>query len=168
MEQFLESLPSFAADIKLNSKALMESKILSKKQVSLIFLACTFGSKNKALFDVFQSYYSDLNQAEVEGAQIASTIMSMTNVYYRFTHLVSNKEYEKLPAGLRMNKMAPMSHGLDPIDFELCSIAVSALNGCGMCIDSHERKLKKENVESVWIQEAVKIAAVVNSLSLFI
>ena len=65
--------------------------------------------------------------------------MAMNNVYYRFVHLVSNPEYGTMPARLRMNFIG--SHGIDKDDFELFSLAVSAMNGCGMCIDSHERVL---------------------------
>lgn len=168
LEHFLENLPDFAVDIKLNAKNLLkeEGGALTVKQVGIIMLACGFASKNKALYEVMLKHFSGkLNEVEINAAKISAVLMSMTNVYYRFTHLVSNHEYSKLPAGLRMNSMAPSKHGIEGIDFELSSLAVSALNGCGMCMDSHEKTLKKHNVTDVNIQEAVKIAAVVNSLS---
>ena len=165
LQNIIENLPDFAVDIKLNAKSLLSSTILTKKQVMIIFVACSFASKNKDLLEaVIEIAKEDLNEAEIAGAKIAGTLMSMTNVYYRFTHLVSNEEYSKMPAGLRMNSMSPAKHGLDQIDFELASTAVSALNGCGMCMDSHEKNLKKHAVESNKIQEAVKIASVINSL----
>ena len=101
---------------------------------------------------------------EINAAKISGTLMSMTNIYYRFTHLVSNEEYSKMPAGLRMNAMSPAKHGIEAIDFELASTAVSALNGCGMCMYSHEKILKKHGVESNKIQETVKIASTVHAL----
>ncbi len=61
--------------------------------------------------------------------------MAMNNVYYRFTHLAGNQEYRNMPAKLRMNVIG--ATGIDKIDFELFSLAVSAINGCGMCIDAH-------------------------------
>ena len=38
-----------------------------------------------------------------------------------------------MPARLRMNVMA--NPGVEKVDFELWSLAVSAINGCGMCIE---------------------------------
>ena len=171
LEHFLENLPEFAVDIKLNAKNLLkeEGGVLTAKQVGIIMLACGFASKNKALYEVMLEHFTGkLSEVEVNAAKISAVLMSMTNVYYRFTHLVSNHEYSKLPVGLRMNSMAPSKHGIEEIAFELASTAVSALNGCGMCMDSHEQKLKKHGVEAVKIQEAVKIAAVANSLSTLI
>lgn len=63
----------------------------------------------------------------------------MNNVYYRFVHLASNEEYNTMPAKLRMNTIG--SHGTDKNDFEHYSLAISAINRCGMCIDSDEKLL---------------------------
>ena len=68
-----------------------------------------------------------------------------------------------LPARLRMNLLA--NPGVDKADFELWSLAVSAVNGCGLCIDSHEVELRKHGLTSVQIQAAVRIAAVVNAVA---
>jgi alkyl hydroperoxide reductase subunit D len=87
----------------------------------------------------------------------------MNNVYYRFVHLVANPEYGTMPAKLRMNFIG--SHGIPKEDFELFCIAVSAMNGCGMCIDSHERVLLEHGVKSDTIQSAVRIAAVIKALA---
>ena len=89
--------------------------------------------------------------------------MGMNNIYYRFTHLTSNPEYGKLPAKLRMNIIA--NPGASKVDFELWSLAVSAINGCGMCVDSHERVLKEHGVTTEQIQTAVRIAAVVHAVA---
>ncbi len=45
-----------------------------------------------------------------------------------------------MPARLRMNVIA--NHGIDKLDFELISLAVSAVNGCSLCVTSHEKKLR--------------------------
>jgi alkyl hydroperoxide reductase subunit D len=93
----------------------------------------------------------------------AAAIMGMNNVYYRFTHLVSAEDYKTLPAKLRMNVMA--RPGVDKVDFELWSLAVSAINGCGMCMDSHEKVLRESGVEADAIQAAVRIAATVHAIA---
>ena len=74
------------------------------------------------------------------GAHAAAAIMGMNNVYYRFLHLVEDEEYKQLPARLRMNVIG--NPGIDKFDFELLSLAVSAINGCGTCIAAHERQLR--------------------------
>jgi lipoyl-dependent peroxiredoxin subunit D len=55
--------------------------------------------------------------------------------------------------------------GVDKTDFELWSMAVSAINGCGACLDAHEAELKKRGVTNVAIQASLRIAAVVNAVS---
>jgi alkyl hydroperoxide reductase subunit D len=87
--------------------------------------------------------------------------MAMNNIYYRFTHLVSDKDIAKLPAKLRMNVIG--SPGIAKADFELMSLAVSAINGCGMCMDAHVHELAKVGVSKNGIQSTVRIAAVINA-----
>ena len=94
-------------------------------------------------------------------AKTAASVLAMNNIYYRLLHLSSDKQFSKLPAGLRMNAMA--NPGVDKADFELFSLAVSALNGCGMCIDSHVQTLLKHEVSAQAIQSSIKLAAVLNA-----
>ena len=67
--------------------------------------------------------------------------MAMNNIYYRFVHLVHAADYKTLPAKLRMTAMA--KPGVDKVDFELWSLVVSAINGCGMCLEAHEKVLPR-------------------------
>jgi lipoyl-dependent peroxiredoxin subunit D len=89
--------------------------------------------------------------------------MAMTNIYYRFTDLVEDSSYGKMPAGLRMNIMR--DHGVDKIDFELWSLAISIINGCSMCISSHEKQLINHGVSKETIQLIAKIAATTHALA---
>jgi alkyl hydroperoxide reductase subunit D len=66
-----------------------------------------------------------------------------------------------MPAGLRMRGI--MDHGIEKVDFEVFSLAVSIINGCGMCIDAHANQLIKHGMSKNQIQMIAKIAAVVNS-----
>jgi alkyl hydroperoxide reductase subunit D len=66
-------------------------------------------------------------------------------------------------AGLRMNVMA--NPGCDKVDFELASLAASAINGCGMCMESHEKTLQKHGVSAQAIQSAARIAAVLHAVA---
>ena len=87
----------------------------------------------------------------------------MNKVYSRFVHLASNHEYSKMPAKLRMNVIG--SPGIDKVDFELFSLAVSAMNGCGLCIDSHEKVLRDHNVNADIIQAAARVGAVMSAVA---
>jgi lipoyl-dependent peroxiredoxin subunit D len=69
----------------------------------------------------------------------------------------SDKEYAAMPARLRMNVIA--NPGVPKADFELWSLAVSAVNGCGACIDAHDQVLRKA------IQQAARIAAVIHAVA---
>ena len=41
--------------------------------------------------------------------------------------------------------------GVPKADFELWSLAVSAINGCGICIDAHEKVLREAGIETAAI-----------------
>ncbi len=101
---------------------------------------------------------AELSEEELQAARVAAGLMAMNNVYYRFVHLVGDEEYGRMPARLRMQGIA--SHGVDPLAFELWSLAVSAVNGCGKCIESHERVVREKGASREVVQDAVRIAAV--------
>lgn len=95
-------------------------------------------------------------------AKSAAAVTAMNNVFYRTRHLLSDPEYGTLRAGLRMNVIG--NPGVQKADFELWSLAVSAINGCGMCLDSHEQVLRKAGVDRETVQEAFKIASVLQAV----
>ncbi|MCO4321199.1 carboxymuconolactone decarboxylase family protein [Aliidiomarina quisquiliarum] len=124
-------------------------------------LSLAYSLEDKTLIDAMEAEAQEHVEENVfAAAKLAATLMAMNNIYYRFVHLASDKQFAKLPAGLRMNGMA--NPGVDKVDFELYSLAVSALNGCGMCIDSHVAVLVKHNVSAQAIQASIKLAAVIN------
>ena len=159
------SLPVYARDMRLNLDSVLSetgAPGLTHKQIGLVALASAIASRHEPLVAAIAAEAAKHAGAqELNGARTAAAIMAMNNVYYRFTHLVGDAEYQTLRAGLRMNAMA--NPGCDKIDFELCSLAVSAINGCGMCIDSHEKTLRKHGLSAQAIQSAVRIAAVVHA-----
>jgi alkyl hydroperoxide reductase subunit D len=160
-------IPDYAKDLRLNlDSVLTESGApgLSPKQIGLIALASAIASRHQPLVAAVAAEAAKSATAqELDGARTAAAIMAMNNVYYRFTHLVSDHEYQTLRAGLRMNAMA--NPGCDKVDFELCSLAVSAINGCGMCMDSHEKTLRKHDLSAQAVQSAVRIASVVHAVA---
>ena len=136
----------------------------SARQVAIIALASAIASRYEPLTQAIAEQASAvLSPAEADGARAAAAIMAMNNIYYRFTHLVEDAEYQTLRAGLRMNVMA--NPGCGKVDFELASLAVSAINGCGKCVDSHEKTLRKHELSAQAIQSAVRIAAVIHAVA---
>ena len=89
--------------------------------------------------------------------------MGMNNIFYRFRHLSSNEKYGAMPARLRMQVIG--KHGSDPVDFELWCLAVSAINGCGVCVDSHEKVLREKGVNEEAVLAVVRIASTVHGLA---
>jgi alkyl hydroperoxide reductase subunit D len=86
----------------------------------------------------------------------------MNNVFYRGRGFLEGR-YDDLRAGLRMNVIA--NPGVDKANFELWSLAVSAINGCGACIEAHDHALKHAGVSKEAIQQAVRIASVVHAVA---
>jgi alkyl hydroperoxide reductase subunit D len=68
-----------------------------------------------------------------------------------------------MPARLRMQVIA--RHGSDPVDFELWCLAVSAINGCGVCVDAHEKVLREKGVNEETVLAAVRIASIIHALA---
>lgn len=56
------------------------------------------------------------------------------------------------------------THGSDEKDFELWCLAVSAINGCGKCVDSHENVLKQKGITEETILASVRVASVIQAL----
>ena len=127
-----------------------------------VLLASALACRNSRVIAALEAEAAPrLSKAACKAAKAAAAVMAMNNIYYRFVHLASCPDYGKMRAGLRMNVIA--NPGVDRADFELWSLAVSAINGCGMCIDPHEQELRKAGIRPEQIQAAVKIAAVVHA-----
>jgi alkyl hydroperoxide reductase subunit D len=102
-----------------------------------------------------------LSPEAIAAAKAAAAIMAMNNIYYRATHLMHAADYNTMPAKLRMNVIG--NPGVDKVDFELWSLAASAVNGCGMCLDAHEKVARKGGLSAEQIQAAIRIAASVHA-----
>jgi alkyl hydroperoxide reductase subunit D len=167
IEQIRDALPDYARDLKLNLGTVLTPQGapgLNEKQIWSIALASAIAARNTAFArSVEAESRAHLAELDIEGAKAAAAIMGMNNIYYRFLHLVEDGEYQTMPARLRMNVIA--NHGIDKLDFELISLAVSAVNGCGLCVTSHEKKLRSHDVSREAIQSAVRIAATIHAVA---
>lgn len=160
-------LPDYAKDLRLNLDSVLSeggAPGLTRKQIAIIALASAIASRHAPLTTTIKSHFADtLSESEANAARAAAAIMGMNNIYYRFVHLVGDAEYATLRASLRMNVMS--NPGCEKVDFELASLAVSAINGCGMCMESHEKTLRKHEVGAQAVQSAARIAAVLHAVA---
>ncbi len=160
-----EKIGPFAKDARVNLGNVLSTENnteLSAKQIACVAYASACATQDSFLIEEIQDEFKEeLGEEEVSACKTAASVMAMNNVYYRFVHLVGDSEYTSMPAGLRMQAIA--NPGIDKTTFELCSMAVSALNGCGMCMSSHAKQLVESGVSKKGVQLAVKIASVVQS-----
>ncbi len=161
----LQSLiPVYARDLSSNLTNLLGETLLNDQQKWGTFLSCAHAIGVPRVMQHIEAAAAEIMTPEaMTAAKAAAAIMGLNNVYFRALHLMQNKEYEKMRAGLRMNILA--NPGVDKVDFELWSLAVSAVNACGLCMDSHEKVLRSHGVTAVQVQAALRIASTVNAIS---
>ncbi len=167
MDALRDRIPDYARDLRLNLSSVLTPQGapgLTDAQLWMTALASAIASRNAELVRVVETgAAAKLSPPEIEAARSAAAIMGMNNVYYRFLHLVEDEEYAKLPAKLRMNVIG--NPGIAKADFELISLAVSAVNGCGKCVTAHERVLRQHEIGREAVQSAVRIASVIHAIA---
>ena len=159
------ALPAYAKDLSLNLSSLAAETVLSEQQKWGAFVASAHALGVPAVIQAIEASATEagLSDEARNAARAAAAIMGMNNVYYRSLHLISNDEYKTLPARLRMNVLA--NPGVDKVDFELWSLVVSAVNGCGMCLEAHEKVCREAGLSAEQVQAAVRIAATVHAVA---
>lgn len=164
-EELKDSIPDYAKDLRLNLSSLRTPiPGMTETQVLGCMLACAINAKVPALVQaVFNEAQGLLRPEDIAGAQTAAAIMAMNNVYYRFLDQSGREDYAQARANLRMNGM--VSQPAHKADFELWSLAVSAMNGCSTCIKSHRAKLEEEGIEAEVIRQGARIAAVIQAVA---
>jgi alkyl hydroperoxide reductase subunit D len=167
LDTLREALPDYARDLKLNLGSVLSpagAPSLTERQIWAVALGAAEASRNAD----FAAAIGELAAAHLDatyqmGARAAAAIMGMNNIYYRFLHLVEDPEYGSMPARLRMSVIG--NPGMDKTDFELICLAVSAINGCGTCVASHERQVRQRGLSREGVQSAVRIAATVHGVA---
>jgi len=164
LERLLESCPDYARDLKINMGSVLQQPELTEQQAWGTAVCCAIASRGARVTEaLLVEGARRLTPVAFSAAKAAAAVMGMNNIFYRFRHLSGNPKYATMPARLRMQ--AIRTHGGDPVDFELWCLAVSAVNGCGVCVQSHEAVLKEKGVTEETILAAVRIAATVHALS---
>jgi alkyl hydroperoxide reductase subunit D len=164
-EVILNATPDYAKDIKLNLSSLVANhNPLSDNQFAGAVLAAALATKTNGLAKhVTSAVSATLSPNELTAVYAAVALMGMTNIYYRFTDLVSDPSYASMPAGLRMNILR--DPGVDKLDFEMWSLVVSIIGGCHKCVTAHEQQLIKHGISKETVQMLAKIASIVHSLA---
>lgn len=167
-----ESLEKLAAtdsrylkDLKLNVGAVLKSANINKKEAYLLALSVAVNEKSAVLINAFEALArkEEASDAEIAEIHACTSLMNTNNVFYRFRHyLPQNQYYNNTPASLRMSIM--MSPVLGKEFFELVSLVVSALNGCELCVTSHEASVKQHGATEARIYDAIRLGAVIKSL----
>jgi alkyl hydroperoxide reductase subunit D len=165
LETIRSQIPDAAKDIKLNLQAVLQPSSLSPAQRWGVAIASAVASRHTALRDaVLADAMNEVGSAVVEDAMAAAALMAMNNVYYRFRHLIGKPSYAEMPARLRMNRLVKPAGS--KIDFELFSLAVSAINGCETCMVAHEKVVIEGGLSEEQVHDAVRIAATIHAAAI--
>ena len=162
--ELVDSIPEYAKDLKLNLGNVMDQSELTPQQAWGTAVACSLAARNRQLYRaVVAEAGARLSPQALFGARAAAAVMGMNNIFYRFRHFSSNQNYGAIPARLRMQSIR--THGTDPADFELWCLAVSAVNGCQVCVDSHEQAVREKGLSEETVMAAIRIAATIHALA---
>jgi len=164
LERLLDQVPDYARDLKLNLQNGLQQTELTEQQAWGTAVATAMAARGTRVLEaVMAEAGQHLTPQALVGAKAAAAVMGMNNVFYRFRHFSSNDKYGTIPARLRMQVIR--NHGADPVDFELWCLAVSAVNGCGVCVDSHEKAVREKGVSEETVMAAIRIAANIHALA---
>ncbi|MGC3996504.1 MAG: carboxymuconolactone decarboxylase family protein [Anaeromyxobacter sp.] len=165
LDAIRDAIPEPAKDARLNLQAALQpsgTPALTPAQRWGVAVACAAAARNPALRDaVLADARAEVEPAVIEDGLAAATIMGMNNVYYRFRHMIGKPSYSEKPARLRMNRL--VKPATTKVDFELFSLAVSAINGCELCVRSHEEVVVAGGLTEDAVHDAVRLAAIIQS-----
>ncbi|WP_428387393.1 carboxymuconolactone decarboxylase family protein [Mucisphaera sp.] len=107
-----------------------------------------------------------LSEAQRLEAVAIASICTTYNTLFKFRHMAGNDDIEALRAGLRVKTFKETSFA--NATSELISVGVSAINACELCVAAHTRKALSLGMGPEQVDHAVKIAAVVDSMTRFL
>ncbi len=163
IDNLKEALPEYAKDLKLNLGSLARSTELTEQQLWGAFLASAAATRNAKVLTEIAEEAGDILSAEAYNAALgAASIMGMNNVSYRAKSFLG-EDYAQVRMGLRMNIIG--NPGVDKVDFELWSLAVSTINGCHDCTAAHADVVRKGGLTKEQVWEAVKVAATLSGVA---
>lgn len=163
VDQLREQLPDAARDIKINLGNVLQPATLNAAQTWGVAIATAYTARNEELTKALlvDAKTAGIEDEVLEDAKAAAILMGMNNVYYRFRHIIGKEEYEQKPARLRMMRLKQVA--TNQVDFELLCLAVSAVNNCQACVQSHEHVVLEGGLTTDHVHDAVRIASVIHA-----
>jgi alkyl hydroperoxide reductase subunit D len=155
----------YLKDLKINvGNVLNNTQYLNRKEALLLALAVAVNEKFDLLKDSFIGLAKEADVTEIEIAEViaCTSLMNVNNIFYRFRHFVKKDFYSNQPAGIKMGIM--MNPVLGKEFFELMSLVISSVNGCEMCVTSHEQSVLQQGSTESKVFEAVKLGAIIKGL----
>lgn len=165
VEALVNAEARYIKDLKINvGNAINNTQYLNKKEALLLALAVAINEKFDPLKESFTQKAKEEGATDAEIAEIVAitSLMNTNNVFYRFRHFMKKDFYTNQPAGIKMSIM--MNPVLGKEFFELVSLSVSAINGCEMCVASHEASVLQHGSSEARVFEAVKAGAIIKGL----
>ena len=164
LDALIDSLPASAKDLKLNYSSLVRNNTeLTPQQLWGTVAVAAIATRSASLTAAaLQAAAAQLSPQALEAAKTSAAVMGMNNIFYRFQHLSSNPRYSSMGARLRMNGLR--GHGVEEVDFELWSLAVSAINGCGKCLDAHEKVVRDKGATEELVMAVIRVTSVIHAV----
>ena len=161
IEAIRDRIPEAARDLRLNLGAVLGESSLTDAQRWGTAVACAYAARNPELTAaIVADAKAKVDESVIDDARAAAALMGMNNVYYRFRHMIEKEAYQTKPARLRMQRISKPNGS--KADFELYCLAVSAINGCEMCLQSHEKVVLDGGLSDEQVHDAVRIAATIH------
>jgi alkyl hydroperoxide reductase subunit D len=153
----------YLRDLKLNFSSILTSEHLTEKECALLGLSIAINNNNEPLSRFFSKLAAskEATASEIAEAGACASLLASNNVFYRFRHFTGKEKYSQIPARIRMQIMMKPVTGKE--FFELMSLAVSAVNGCEMCVNAHESSLINMGSSEERVFDAIRIASLVTA-----
>jgi alkyl hydroperoxide reductase subunit D len=155
----------YVKDLKINvGNVLNNNQHLTRKDAVLLALAVAINEKFDLLKDSLTGIARKEGATDAELAEIVActSLMNTNNIFYRFRHFVKKDFYSNQPAGIKMSIMASPVLGKE--FFELLSLVISSINGCELCVTSHEQSVLQHGSSESRVFEAIRLGAVIKGL----
>lgn len=166
IERLKARLPDHARDLRINLGVIAGVAALSPQQAWGTAVTAALTARNPEVVAAIEhAAAAYLSPEALSAARGAASIMAMTNVYYRFVHVMGDdSEYAQMPMRLRVQLIG--KPGIELLDFELWCLAASSITGCEKCVRAHEASVRDQHGSVEQVNEAVRIAAVIHGVAL--